>query len=630
VQEVNIVSESASESQDAKDRLTALVDRMKRSAPFGASIDWESNVWDIANAPTRASKRAHRNKTFLILYCSFDGKNRGAEFEPYFANFAKAFLCHRHDRNAQTPEAHRVALRALRYLYTSMRLARLEALSALRVYNFNEAQALVASREAESSSYRVGRHLEAISEFCDRFQLTNLRIGFHSSLEKPAEAADPKKLVSDDMIDVVGDFSAHIGTQFGSSVSEIVLMRTTDILVAVGFRVGEALTLPLECIVINAEGMWLRYWVEKNGDVALRAVPKAAEELVQRAVDELRAICAPARQMAQWLFENPGRVYLPPATPVTLSLRDIEELLDISNSGARSLMQDAPAQRIGGNVFFGRHDLERALADRRDDRLAIDGASVKQKQHESLIVVFKYEMHVKKKTMRFLVTPVTIQHINRFLESRFPPEIDSEHQGLQDANGLTSHKFRHWLDTLMKRGGLNEFDIARFYGRKKIHDNRYYDHRTTEERAEGVRQLVREGKVGGVIVDAYRACPVQDREHFLLTQVTAALLMPHGGCLHDWAQSPCSLHMNCLTGCDEFYVNKGDVVEIDALIDYRAMVEAARDRARDERLDGAHGAGNYELHQIKILKNIDAAMAIHNDSSIATATLLSLSATENG
>jgi hypothetical protein len=525
-------------------RCDMFIQSMKTAAPFGQTVNWESNVWDVTDASTRAPKRTHERKRDRLLFGEYENESRGAGFERFFADFSKAIVCYRHNRLAHTPPAHRVAIRALRYICRSLRTSRTTSISAIRLYHLIEAENSAAEALEPSTAYRIGQQLQHIAAILDRKQLVDIRLGFVCSLRRPLERAKAEKQIDDEIIDIVGDISASIGREQGSAISDIILMRVVDILVCTGFRIGEALTLPEDPIEVDDEGTALRYWAEKDGEKKLKRIRSAAAELAKRAVSELQVICAPARQMARWLYDNPGRVFFPPGTPKYLSSYSITEMLRITHNGARAMSSNAPRHLVGGESVIDRDDVERILVGRRDDRLVISGSHYRQYLHESLLVTFLNEMHRTRATIRLLVSPLKSQRIWQFLGGR--DDVEDVFGRIADGQTrkLTSHQFRHWLDTLCKRGGLNDLEVARFFGRKRLRDNRAYDHRTTEERAEEVRQLIREDKVAGAIVDAYEACPIESREEFLRNQVTASLLMPNGGCIHDWGQSPCALHMN--------------------------------------------------------------------------------------
>lgn len=107
---------------DPREQLATFIERMREAAPFG-DVDWNAIMWDITGRLTRAGKRLHiatRDALWFSRLQVTDGEPR-APFSSFFDDFAKAVICKRHLSGSQTVGAHRVSLRALRYLEAVMR-----------------------------------------------------------------------------------------------------------------------------------------------------------------------------------------------------------------------------------------------------------------------------------------------------------------------------------------------------------------------------------------------------------------------------------------------------------------------------------------------------------------------------
>src|SRR5262249_42066754 len=91
------------------------------------------------------------------------------------------------------------------------------------------------------------------------------------------------------------------------------------LLVVTGFRLGELLTLPLECEVTESDQgktrYGLRYYKEKarGGEKMheVRWLTATGAELARSAIAEIREITEPARERARILEQNPNRVPFP-------------------------------------------------------------------------------------------------------------------------------------------------------------------------------------------------------------------------------------------------------------------------------------------------------------------------------
>lgn len=87
---------------------------------------------------------------------------------------------------------------------------------------------------------------------------------------------------------------------------------------------------------------------------------------------------------------------------------------------------------------------------------------------------------------------------------------------------ITTHAFRHLVNTLALRGELSDLELARWMGRRHLGDNAAYDHRTAAELAEDTRALIVAGKVHGMIAEMYERLPSSiDRDEVLRTHVSA-------------------------------------------------------------------------------------------------------------
>ena len=266
-----------------------------------------------------------------------------------------------------------------------------------------------------------------------------------------------------------------------------------------------------------------------------------------------------------------------------------------------------------------RIDVERAMRGLQLDRpFLTTGNGKTQTLGESLIVVFRNQLHAERSTNKFVTAPLSHGAISDFLGGRCGSGHKSVFSRFGSSDGathrITSHQFRHWLSTIAKRGGLSEVELARWMGRRRIADNRAYDHRTQNERAEEARAMIRAGKADGAIAAAYRSLPPADAETFLLAQVNAVLTTPYGMCVHDYGQGPCERHFSC-AGCSELLRRKGDADEKAALT---TMLDRTREALRNsgaEENAGTYGASNWLARQQRLEIDLIAMLAVDDSES---------------
>jgi len=69
-----------------------------------------------------------------------------------------------------------------------------------------------------------------------------------------------------------------------------------------------------------------------------------------------------------------------------------------------------------------------------------------------------------------------------------------DRMGFKEPDGtpirVTSHQFRHLLNTMAQKGGATQFDIARWSGRKDFSQNTAYDHESAGELLARVQAMV--------------------------------------------------------------------------------------------------------------------------------------------
>jgi hypothetical protein len=612
---------------DPHEQLARFVARMREAAPFGP-VDWDAAMWDLTGRLTRAGKRLHISTRDALWFSQLQsGKDDPrVPFGPFFDGFAKAVICNRHLRSAQTVGAHRVSLRALRYIEAVMRREGLVDITHLEGRHFRDAEARASNREKPSSAYRVAQRLEEISNIIDRGDIGNIRIQYRSSVRKSAVEAIATKMPGAASLEVLGDVSAS--RELYDNKADLILMRAVDILAGTGFRIGEALSLPENPIVERPDGIALRYWPEKGGEIRIKQISSAHRELIERAVKDLTEACSEARGVALWCEEHPGRAPLPDALPEILSTRDIERMGLVANAVQWLKQNKVPISVEGRTWMVHRFDLEKALANLRDDRpLLTTGDGRVQSLGNSLIVVFKNELHAERATNRFVATCVSQGQIADFLGARdecFGQTSKSgsvfKRRDLRAANGryhrFTTHQFRHWLSTLAKRGGLSDVELARWMGRKRIADNRAYDHRTQEERVEEARALIRSGNAVGPLAEAYRSLPPADAETFLRAQLGSSLNTPYGMCVHDYGQGPCERHFAC-AGCGELVRRKGDVEERAALSTCLERTQKSLAAAKAEETDGTLGAPNWVARNERLVVDLISLLAVDDNPEIA-------------
>lgn len=630
-------------------RLNELVAEAKQINPYPNAV-WDEFCWNIEGFGNR---RIH-DKRVLKIYFTRVKKNNRDLYEPFkqpFSDFAKMLIVTSAAMRGVGYSAQKATIDALRYLYETLIAGGSTAPSDLLPRHFKAAAAVAAKRRDHSGAYTLSTNLQRIAYFLDEHLLTPAAMNFKNPITKPLTSDGPDEKSQQKGLNKMPSSEALVALAAASNAplddDEKILLRTIDLLVAGGFRVGEVLSLPLNCWVEEAvpeenfapvankkaeeplKRCGLRYIPEKGGEPFVKWLPDKTVPFAKRAVDDLIRLCAPAREQAAILEQNPDRVPLP-GNPVPEELIDrnqIAESLGITPRWMRVLIEsrldlnsiNVSFSKEGCKKLYRVADIERALLQLRAplDVLNVPGKKV-QKLSESLCVMFMNQFDKSKTTMRFLPQLVGYRQITTALGAEQHAASIFSRRGLKASDGsylkIKTHAFRHWLNTMADQGGLSDMQLALWMGRSDLQQNAAYKHGTTAQRAGWAKEALKSGKLSGVIDDIYSQIndPAEKRQ-FLDTFVNAAHFTDYGVCLHDYALDPCKYHLNCLSGCGEFLRTKGDQAERRKIRELRVFTARQLEMAQEAMREDEFNANAWVEHNRTILEGCDTALSVDEE-----------------
>jgi hypothetical protein len=192
---------------------------------------------------------------------------------------------------------------------------------------------------------------------------------------------------------------------------------------------------------------------------------------------------------------------------------------------------------------------------------------------------------------------------------------------------ISSHAFRHWLNTIAQYRGLSDLDIAKWSGRS-LEQNPYYNHVTPEETISQIRELLEDNDGAGPLFEATRSTgpnsPIS-REDFLKVQIGSAHVTDFGACVHDYSLLPCQHHGDCL-GCAENIFVKGDTQHVEKI---RKRLDLAKRQLRDSQAaqaDRLFGADRWTRDHLRHIARMEEMLACHVDTNIQDGTVINLQA----
>jgi hypothetical protein len=655
---MSLVQLPSAAQRRAQDNLRSYVTRAQNELrPYG-DVDWDAITWDVTAYEKRRASQTR--KTFRLVFTRMDETrtrllNRKIPFKQPFADFVRAVVVHRQEKQPKSHANQMVMVRAARYLHEELKVQKYDP-TRLTPDHLTRAIDAAKSREDISSAYRVGVALEEIVSTINGYGLARSIIDFKnpiprqsddSRIDERATKRREDKLPSEAALRALAEIANAVADPAG-----VIIMRAIELLLAGGFRINELLSIPTKCLVqqpakdhvgrplLDADkrpikDVGIRYWPEKGGPVDVKWIATPMSGIVRRAVSDLRHLTTDARRLARWLWEHPGRAWLPPDLRA-YGRNDLIPAAELKQLVGRQTRQwlicnGVPFQLVKRGagrptIHCRRRDLEAALF-----RMQPIGpmmlTPVRQELHESLFVCFLHQLHRRKHTNRAVVTAITEQNISDALDRRGDVKTIFERFGKTEEDGspilITSHMFRHWLNTLAQEGGMSQHEIARWMGRRRIDDNAAYDHLSGIKMAENARELFRQGNVVGGIKELYDRLPIAEREDFLVSQVRTAHTTAYGMCMNDWSLMPCAKHGKCLD-CGELLVEKGNASQE---AETQCMLAEARELlglAQSEAAEGTYGANNYVEHHRRMADGAARALAIHADGSIKDGTLVHL------
>ncbi|MEF2144378.1 MAG: hypothetical protein V3573_02935 [Desulfovibrionaceae bacterium] len=623
--------------------LNALV-AMARDLPVYPGVEWEDPIWDVTSFQ---KGDIHKKRSYNLKFLRRnDGKHKGQVMPlgDSFSEFCKSLVrVKQMERNISFDPLQRL-LDAARVLFDVMVKSGIEDdLGKLRKRHFALSEEIVLKTYMPATAYRMGKALQDVAKLVDRFNVSESKIGYKSTLKKPSgrdartsegQEAGMEKMPSPEIFEALAEIScAPVDT------NELIRVRIVDLLVVGGFRIGEVLSLPKECWVEKPQysdggaelrdemtgeqlvSCGIRYWPEKGGEPSIKWIPSHTVPLAIRAVEDLQSHCQLARDRALVLEANPDRVPIADLEGDSglASSKQIGEAVGRSDvSCFINQLGIKPVQRTsesGEVALFQIVDLEKALHKRCGALQVRRGTGGRvQMLSGSLCVCFYNQFKSSVGSFKFIAELINEQHISDFLGGKSGRASAFSRHGFKDSSGrplrVNTHAFRHWLNTLADHGGLNELQLARWMGRKDIRQNEAYKHATVAQRVEWAKQMIVEGELSGPVSEVYQGLDPVDRDVFLEAHVSTVHFTQFGLCLQDYSVEPCEYHLQCLRGCLHYLRTKGNIRERANLKKLEEVLELQIDRYRDSSGKLANEHDPFLKHSLRQMEGVKAALAV--------------------
>ncbi|WP_439464280.1 integrase [Roseateles sp. NT4] len=612
----------------------SFVETCRRSAILAATNQFDRNIWESAY------RKGKGNKTRIVFStheaaCEAKPSPTPALPEP-FLSFAKAILTYLQDRRPVVSQ--QVRLSALRYLEAALRRkgqdARPTGTDALVLDT-----AVQIARESVSPSvaYRAAGQLELLAETMQELGVIKLRGRWEHGLKKPAETnsriseealtARQEKLPSAAVIRAVaGIFNDAQG------VADDLVSSYCALMLCAPERVNEVMRLEVRCLV-DGEGRYqgklgIRWPGSKLSDDTTKWLPSHMAPLAREVIARLEKTSAPARAIADWYMKNPRRLFL---NEDAAHLRGVElvsaeevGLILWGPSGSRTSATVwikghglSPARTVGRKFLYRFADVESAVLSLLPETFPEVPGAPGLECRASLALCLMTELHAGKSPYTCMFQLVTQDDLYVRLGSQEHRSSIFDRYGYTEDDGspmrVTSHAFRHYLNTLAQLGGLSDTEIAIFSGRKDVRQNRAYDHLTSDQVLAPIIKATAGGYRAELVLSKGRE--LYTRSELLALGKPASHTTEFGYCMLDFAAEPCQMHRDCVN-CDEQECVKGEQHKEENLRRSRSEAEQALARARAALTDEEYGADKWVTHYVKTLGRIGELLSVLENPAV--------------
>lgn len=532
---------------------------------FGSDLNWEANYWPKPGVTfgNLSQRKLSLSESTTLL-------------EP-FLSFSKAYF--RYSQGIRVKESF-PEMRALKVLEAALVKASGRAeITEIDCLMLDRAAALARENYSPGVAYHAGAQLEKLAEFLSDNALVPRILQWVSPIERPSDSVRTgqkarerrdKKLPDSRILEALADIYASKPTV----ARDIFTTSTSVALLSAPSRLSEVLALTQDCEVWETceDGSvsygW-RFFPGKGAPPMIKWVPAEIADLAGDALSRIRGITADARWLARWFEDRPEEFPRHGQCPEA----DEDQPLTITQvAGAlgMGLADDEYVRRemvrIGFSSRFGSCTLRKlnvwARSQLPTDFPWLDsGRGVKYS--DALFCMLSNQLNEHRRTIPIVLWTPSVNTLNDDLNGKSGGISIFDRHAISFEGGarrITSHAFRHLINTLAQRGGLSQREIARWSGRADQRQNYAYDHMSEFEIVEMIRRHdpdlradAIEDKALALLADKV---PIARSELDLLA-VPTAHVTEFGYCVHDYVMAPCQRFRDCLN-CNEQVCVKGD------------------------------------------------------------------------
>lgn len=632
---------------DAVGNLRGFIDACRYELTvYGANLPFEENIWDLTDW---INLKGHGNKRHRLVFSNLETVNDNSPVpmaEP-FLSFAKAYFRYMQGLRPITGIGTRIT--ALRALESALRENRGEAdpIHADALI-FNRAAQKIVEKYSGSAAYRMGGQLEMLADFLIGNKLTTIAIKWRNFIKRPGDAVRVGKEFDERRREKMPSQAAldALPTIFRNAIEpiDVIVSSVAAILCAAPDRIGEVLSLQCDCEIWQERGdayekaYGLRWWPEKGAAPMIKWVVPSMVSVVQEAIEKIRNVTNEARRIAKWYEEHPRQLYLALGleylgSQEAMSMNELAEVLGFADGKfAQAWCRKNSISMMGSKEkrYARFEDVQNVVVEMLPEGFPLLDKEANLYYSEALFVVRVNELGAQRGTYKCMIEPISINQINVGLGSKLAHGRTSifSRFGYVEPDGddiaITTHQFRHYLNTLAQVGGLSQLDIAKWSGRKDIRQNAAYDHVTPGQMVQKIRDALGDGStMFGPLAELSKK-PLIPRDEFARLVIPTAHTSDLGYCIHDYTMSPCELHRDCIH-CGELVCIKGDEAKERRLRQQLEEAKVLLCRAEQALNDECYGVDPWLEHQKSTLDRMSQLCSIIDDPKVPIGAVIQMS-----
>lgn len=628
---------------------------------FGADLPFSENVWDISKSieVKATSGRSSLNFSTLTFAKSFKGvathDNIIAMQEP-FLSFAKAYFRYRYANNPT--KSYSSIISSLRIIEQALR-EMTNSVNPIDINNdvLNKAIEITKANYTQAVGYRFGQLIEAIGKFLTEKKIVKVSIDWPSPIKRPSDStrvgkkADDRrnsKMPSLSALEALPEIFIKAQTPYELMASSIVAL-----LLCAPNRINEIFLLPYDIEVLQKdkdgkEVYGLRWFPAKGAEPMVKWIIPSMVEIAKEAIRRIKQLTKPAREIAKWYDKHPNKLYLPNELEYLrnkhlVNTKEISYILygkdttDNNIDNKRSTIHVwlknnfilCTEQKGLKYALFS--DIEKSILKQLPKRFPYLNSEIGLKYSAALILQRQNEFNRQKGVLNPTIAPVNQAFISDALGGRNKELSLFSAFGFKERDGkaisVTTHQFRHYLNTLAQKGGASQLDIAKWSGRADIHQNKDYDHLNADDMLMMLRDSVGDKNlmVGPLAhIEDLDKKVVISRDEFARLKIRTAHVTEFGVCIHDYTMTPCQLHRDCMN-CVEQVCMKGDKEREYRIKQAREQTKTLLDRAILEQQDNHFGANRWVEHHNIALERLNQLCDLLDNPEIPDGSFIQLS-----